>query len=250
MTSPGRDTAMEADGPDAAIEQAIAHYPFSDTALFREAYEALAGLDLKERTVIEVCCGEGSLAAWLANIHPGAMVHGIDYWEGHVETARRLHGHLPNLHFRSGDALRLDDFADGSVGLVVGQATLHHLSNNLPGAAREFSRILESGGHCIFIFEPLGHNPLFAAIRGILNSRRQWIDESMLFVGALEEFGKSFATCSIRYHNLLNYAAKLLPRKRILRPIPEALRKLDRTLLDRCPRLRRHAANCNIFYRK
>ncbi len=241
---------MKGEASRKAVEEACSHYPASDAGLFREAYGMLERLPLEGRIAIEVCCGRGDLAAWLARVHPGARVHGIDYWEGHILEARKRHGHLRNLSFSSGDALRLDGFRDGSVRLVVGQATLHHLSNNLPGAAREFSRVLEEGGGCVFVFEPLGHNPLVAAIRGALNSRREWIDESALFVGALEQFGSSFSSHRISYHNLLNYAAKILPSRPAFRSVSRLLARLDQRLFARWPALRRHAANCNVYYRK
>ncbi len=232
------------------VREAVAHYPFSDTVLFFDAYRALIQESLEGKTVVEVCCGQGQLAGWLARVCPGAKVYGIDYWDGHTDAARERFGDLQNLTFRSGDALRLDEFPDGSVDLVVGQATMHHLANNLPGAAREFSRVLKAGGRCVFIFEPLGHNPVIAAFRGALNSRRQWIDESLLFLGALEQFAQPFSSYRVRYYNLLGYGAKILPRHPVWNRIPEFLRFLDLKLFEKWPSLQKHAANFNVFYRK
>ena len=234
----------------AAIRQAIAHYPFSDSALFADAYRRLADTDAPSPVYVEVCCGSGHLAAWLAQTVPNATVFGIDYWDVHIDDARKKYRHLKNLHFRSGDALDLHDHPDESVDWVVGQATMHHLANNLPGAAHQFARVLKPGGQCAFIFEPLGHNPLIGAIRGVLNSRRQWIDESVLYEHALASFAEDFSDYQIDYYNLLGYVAKLLPQNEALKMIPQVLGACDRTLFQRWPAVRKHAANFNVFYRK
>ncbi len=235
----------------AAIRKAIAHYPYSDSALFYDAYAELTAETNANPVFVEVCCGNGNLAAWLAQTLPDATIYGIDYWDVHIDAAKEQYAHLKNLHFRSGDALDLHDHADGSVDWVIGQATMHHLANNLPGAAREFSRVLKTGGRCAFIFEPLGHNPVIGAIRGVLNSRRQWIDESVLFLNALEDFAKNdFREFRVDYYNLLGYIAKLLPHNEALRWIPEWLGKGDRQLFQRWPNLRKQAANFNVFYTK
>ncbi|MCS1408849.1 MAG: 8-demethylnovobiocic acid C(8)-methyltransferase [Verrucomicrobia subdivision 3 bacterium] len=233
-----------------AIGQAIAHYPYSDSALFFDAYTELTRPNLEGKVVIEVCCGTGALAGWLATTFPKTIIYGIDYWDVHIDAAKKKYQDLSNLHFRSGDALNLKDFADVSVDLVVGQATMHHLANHLPGAAREFSRVLKTGGRCAFIFEPLGHNPVIAAIRGVLNSRRQWIDESLLFLNALEAFGEPFTSYEVHYYNFLGYVAKLLPRNEALKWIPTTLRRMDQRLFKQWPGLRKHAANFNVFYVK
>ncbi len=246
----GRQHSKTAGDLGEAVEQAIARYPYSDAALFRNAYAELVRPNLDGKILIEVCCGQGDLAAWLAATFPRATVHGIDYWDIHINAAKKKHQGLKNLRFRSGDALKLEEFADGAADLVVGQATMHHLANNLPGAADEFARVLKPGGRCAFLFEPLGHNPVIAAIRGALNSRRQWIDESLLFLNALETFGVSFASCHIQYYNLLGYAAKLLPRNKALQWIPTVLRKIDQRLFEQWPQLKKHAANFNVFYVK
>ena len=179
------------------ILPACAHHSFTDS-LFLQGYNLLLSGDLTNKRTLETCCGEGDLAAWLGRMSPAEVV-AIDISQEAIRTAKRKHGQLPNVRFRCADAMQLSDLPADTFDVVVGQATMHHLSHDLPTASKECSRVLKPGGKCLFIFEPLGHNPLIAALRAAVNAapQRQGLDESMLFLWAIEDFARNFARYEI-----------------------------------------------------
>src|SRR3954471_14104554 len=79
--------------------------------------------------VVDVASGPGYVAA--AAAQRGAFVIGVDYAEGMISLARRLH---PQLDFRFGDAEALP-FADGSFDAVVGNFALLHVGRPERAAA-------------------------------------------------------------------------------------------------------------------
>ena len=233
------------------ILPACAHYRFTDS-LFLQGYNLLLSGDLTNKRVLEICCGEGDLAAWLGRMSPAEIV-GIDISEEAIRKATRKHGQLQNVIFKVADALELSDFPAGTFDIVVGQATLHHLSHALPTASKECSRVLKPGGKCLFIFEPLGHNPLIAALRGAVNaaSQYQWLDESMLFEWAIKDFAGNFARYEIYYFSLLAYGCKLLPRRlKLSRLIYNFCDGFDQRLFRLAKWTRKYAGNFNVCYWK
>lgn len=232
-----------------SISSACGHHNFTD-ALFLQGFELLTAGGLAGKRVLEVCCGLGMLANWVAGRGADEVV-AIDGDVDSIAAARDAYAGAANLTFRCGDALDLSEFPDETFDIVVGQATLHHLTNNLPRASHEFHRVLRPGGRCLFIFEPLGHNPVFAAIRAVVNSRKQYIDESMLFQAVFETFGEKFARYELYPFGLVAYPCKALPKKRSLsRRIYYACNRIDQELFRRWPRLSLFAANCNVCFWK
>src|SRR5450631_1175898 len=122
------------------------HYPASDAPLFIYSYNLLTqALENKEARVLEVCSGYGHLLIALARRFPKSDFVGIDQ----NDLSRPEAAKIPNLKFQCGDAIELKGIPDGSFDLIVGQATMHHLSNNLGLASREYLRVLKPGGKCI-----------------------------------------------------------------------------------------------------
>jgi SAM-dependent methyltransferase len=235
-----------------SVEDAIRHYRVSDLPMFRAGYQALigTGTGLEEGRILEVCCGHGDLSGWLAANHPKARVIAMDRSEDYVSMARTRHGHLPNLELLVGDVLELSRFEPGSFDVVVGQATMHHLAHDLERASRQFSRILRPGGRCVFIYEPLGHNPLFAAIRAIHGSRACWPDECNLFDRQIQAFASNFSRHEFQPFNFFGYWAKALPNIPASRSIGELLARLDSRMFRGWPGSTRYAANFNVIYVK
>jgi SAM-dependent methyltransferase len=89
--------------------------------------------------VLDVATGPGYVAARAAE--RGAAVVGVDLSESMLALARRLH---PEVDVRRGDAEALP-FDDGAFDAVVGSFVLLHLGRP-EQAAREFARVLASGG--------------------------------------------------------------------------------------------------------
>jgi len=117
------------------------------------AIELLAPLE--DATVLDVGCGAGILAAWLARA--GACVTGIDVSPAQVERAAELHGGL-GLRSRfvaapvSGEALDGETFDR-----LAGRYVLHHLDP--PAVAGELASLLRPGGKAAFV-ETMGLNPV------------------------------------------------------------------------------------------
>ncbi|MCL4178126.1 MAG: class I SAM-dependent methyltransferase [Verrucomicrobia bacterium] len=231
-----------------SVEDAIRHYRLSDLSLFRAGYRALIGTGLESGRVLEVCCGHGDLSGWLASNHPQARVIAMDRSEDYVASARAKHGHLPNLELLVGDVLELSRFEPGSFDVVVGQATMHHLAHDLDRASRQFSRILKPGGRCVFIYEPLGHNPLFSAVRAAHFSFTSWPDECNLYERQIQAFAAHFTRYEFQPFNLFGYWAKALPNISLSRSIGELLARLDAGIFKAWPRSGKYAANFNVIY--
>ena len=232
-----------------SLESGRWHYAPSDRPLFVAGYNALCAVDLTGRRALEVCCGRGELAVELARAFPGAAVIANDRYPTAGKLIREAHGRgeVSNLAYECGDALDLSRHSDGSLDLVFGQAALHHLAHDVPAVGREYSRVLRPGARLIFIFEPLGHNPVVAMIRAWRVSREEMGDESNVFLGMLEEIGESFSRCEVQVFNLFGYPLKGL-KGRFGETLATASHRLDSALIGRFPRLARYAANFNVIF--
>ena len=126
---------------------------------------ALAQLgEIRGRRVLDLGCGYGETAAWLAL--QGAMVEAIDISPEMVEVSRRLAVRVGvadriTFHVGPGEALR---FADASFDAAFGHDVLHHL--DLERARNELLRVLRPGARAVFA-EPLGHNPIINLFRNL-----------------------------------------------------------------------------------
>jgi SAM-dependent methyltransferase len=226
----------------------IGGFPVSDRDLFLAGYSELCRVDLSGGHALEICGGFGKLAAGLAAVFPEARVTGLDlYAASGPETEEALTRH-PNLEYVAGDAFDLSRYADNSLDLVWGQAALHHLAHDLDGLCRQVSRVLKPGGRLIFIFEPLGHNLLVAAIRAARMARHELGDESNLYFSQFEKMGKSFSRTEVQTFNLLGYPVKALSDR--LAPVAHAIKRADAWLFSTFPKTKRHAANVNVIFTK
>jgi SAM-dependent methyltransferase len=196
-------------------------------------YSARVLADCTGKKVLEIGCGEGSIAVALAQ--SGAIVEAIDISPVAITSARRTA--LPqnaNVMFRVMGADTLD-YPDAFFDLVCGRSILHHLP--LDRAVREIRRVLKPEGSAVFL-EPLAHNPLINLIRRLTPQLRS-PDEQPLSLGDLRAFRREFLTVTTDYFHLASLFA--LP----LRGIPGArhlgafLEAADRLLLS--TPLRRYA---------
>lgn len=106
----------------------------------REALGDVAGL-----AVLDLGCGTGRHAVWLANA--GAKVTGIDFSEGMMEKARAKPG-AEKVRFLDHDLHERLPFADGTFDGVVSGLVLEHLS--APDAFfAEARRVLKPGGRAV-----------------------------------------------------------------------------------------------------
>ncbi len=230
---------------------ACAHYQKSDRSLFVAGYNELCRNDLDGGKVLEVCCGFGELTCGMARAFPKAEVIGMDRYPDAgraIAEARDKEG-ITNARYQCGDALNLTGFPDASLDLVYGQATLHHLAHDTAAVRHEFSRVLKPGGRLIFIFEPLGHNPLWAMIRAYRIARLQIGDESNVVMPQLNEIAQSFGKCEIQLFNFLGYPFKSLGRL-AGESLMDFIYRMDSAVMQRWPGLGSLAANFNVVFTK
>jgi SAM-dependent methyltransferase len=125
-----------------------------DPAIWRMLGD-VAGLD-----VLDAGCGTGYLSAKLAQ--RGARVRAVDFAPGMLEQARSRFQRLGlALEPVEDDCCTLHSVPDASQDRVVSNYVLQDLED-LPAAARAFSRVLRPGGHAVVVF---GH-PCFAVPGG------------------------------------------------------------------------------------
>jgi len=228
-----------------------AHYAKSDRPLFITAYNELCRVEMSGGRILEVCCGAGELAREVARAFPKAELVAMDRYPeaGRAIREAAQHEGLANARYQCGDALRLTGFADASLDLVYGQATLHHLAHDTAAVRREFSRVLKPGGRLVFIFEPLGHNPAWSMIRAYRVARMRMPDESNVFLQQLKEIAESFSSCEVQVFNLLGYPFKGLGRF-AGQSLVNLIYRFDGALMRGWPRLAPLAANFNVVFTK
>jgi SAM-dependent methyltransferase len=233
-----------------ALLAGCAHYAKYDQPLFIAGYNELCRLDLNGRKVLEICCGLGELTCGLGRAFPQAEIIGLDRYTdggGNIREAARA-GSLGNVRYLCGNALHLKEFGDASLDLVYGQATLHHLGHDTD-ACQEFSRVLKPGGRLVFIFEPFGHNPVWAMIRAYRIAKAGYKDESNVVLDQLEQIARGFGQCEIQPFNFLGYPVKSLGRY-AGRSAIEFIYRLDQGLMRRSPGCALRGANFNVVFTK
>lgn len=103
--------------------------------------------DLTGKEVLEVGCGHGGGASYLARTFQPARYVGLDLNPNGIEYCRRQH-HSPGLEFVEGDAQALP-FPDDSFDAVVNvESSIHYPDFRL--FLREVARVLRPGGHLLY----------------------------------------------------------------------------------------------------
>ena len=104
-------------------------------------------VDLRGKEVMEVSCGHGGGASWIARTMGPASYVGLDLNPDGIRFCQTRH-HVPGLTFRQGDAQRLP-FADRSLDAVI-NVEASHCYPDFPGFLREVARVLRPGGHLLY----------------------------------------------------------------------------------------------------
>jgi SAM-dependent methyltransferase len=246
LLSPGPQTAIH---PHAeSMLPAIGGFPPSDRPLFLAGYSELCRIDLSGKRALEICGGFGKLAAGLAEGFPQAEVIGLDLYAASGPEIEERMKRLPGLSYVAGDAFDLSAYGEASFDLVWGQAALHHLAHDIDGLCEQVSRVLKPGGRFVFIFEPMGHNLLVAAIRAVRMAQGELGDESNLYLSQFERMSKHFSSCEVQMFNFLGYPMKAVSDR--FGFLSSAVQRLDSWLFRSFPKLLRYGANCNLILTK
>lgn len=108
------------------------------------------GLEVKDKDVLEIGCGNGYGGYLLNQFGPKNYV-GVDVMEEQIEIARRNH---PQYDFLVQDAADLSQFSDASRDVVVIFGVLHHIPE-WRKVLDEIHRLLRPNGR-LFLEEPRG----------------------------------------------------------------------------------------------
>jgi SAM-dependent methyltransferase len=104
-------------------------------------------VELGGKQVLEVSCGHGGGASWIArNMHPTRYT-GIDLNPVGIRFCQQRH-RLANLSFMKGDAQHLP-FPDDSIDAVI-NVEASHCYPDFPGFLAEVARVLRPGGQLLY----------------------------------------------------------------------------------------------------
>jgi ubiquinone/menaquinone biosynthesis C-methylase UbiE len=133
--------------PDGAAALALAPEDEPQRS-FAQLYDAVVGgVPLAGRDVLEVGCGRGGGAAFVARHHGPARLVAVDLAPRAVALARARFA-APNLAFEVGDAERLP-FGDGSFDAVLNVES-SHCYGRIADFFREVRRVLRPGGTFLY----------------------------------------------------------------------------------------------------
>jgi 2-polyprenyl-3-methyl-5-hydroxy-6-metoxy-1,4-benzoquinol methylase len=232
------------------------------TALVDESFQAVTAVanqhilsefgDVRGKRILDYGCGVSEGGVYLAKL--GANVVGMDVSNRQLANAQQLathHGVTIETRLVTGSRIPADD---NEFDLVYGNGVLHHVPLN--SAVPELARILKADGKGCFI-EPLPYNPLIKVYRA-LATRNRTEDEQPLTWKDVENLGKHFSEVTHRemwlttqsvflkfflvdrvHPNTERYWKKIFTDAQRLRWFFSPLKKIDDTMLEALPYLRR-----------
>lgn len=115
-----------------------------DRAFIGLYHQAIEGLELSGKSVLEVGCGRGGGSSYIARYYDCGQVVGGDFSSSTVSVAKKLNKGVTTLSFETADAENLP-FADDSFDVVINIESSHCYSN-VPSFIDEVARILKPEG--------------------------------------------------------------------------------------------------------
>jgi ubiquinone/menaquinone biosynthesis C-methylase UbiE len=126
----------------------------SDRACIQLYHHVVGAIDVRGLSVLEVSCGHGGGASYVARYLKPASVLGVDRNPRAVERCQQTH-RVDGLMFAVGDAMALD-FEAARFDVVV-DVEASHCYPDVPQFLREVVRVLRPGGHVLYAdFRPAG----------------------------------------------------------------------------------------------
>jgi len=151
-------------------------------------------LPCKNRTIIDVGCGNGDTVRWLAG--QGAHVTGLDSPEM-LAKARSLPP-LGTEAYAEGGAQKLP-FADATADAILYQASFHHVPvEAMAAAARECRRVLKNGGQAIFV-EPVYRTGAYSEITRLVEDEEEIQKKAHAAIVSLADSGLAMKKEKIFY---------------------------------------------------
>ena len=136
--------AFETDPPD-AIPLEPEDEP--DRYCIQLYHHVASQVKLQGKEVLEVSCGHGGGASWIARSMTPARYTGLDLNPSGVRFCLSRH-QVPGLDFLQGDAQSLP-FPEGSLDAVI-NVEASHCYPDFPGVLDEVARVLRPGGHLLY----------------------------------------------------------------------------------------------------
>lgn len=136
-------------------------------------HRVIAAVPLEGRDVLEIGCGRGGGASYIARyLHPRTMV-GIDFSTRVIAFCQRRHA-VPGLRFCLGDAV-IVPLEDSSFDAVINVESSHSYTS-MPRFLKQVRRVLRPGGHFMFTDLRLRHQ--LPQVIEHLSTSRMFIVES------------------------------------------------------------------------
>ena len=104
-------------------------------------------VELRGKEVLEVSCGHGGGASWIARTMHPAKYTGLDLNAAGIKFCRQRH-RVDGLTFIQGDAQKLP-FPDNSLDAVI-NVEASHCYPDFPAFLNEVARVLRPGGHFLY----------------------------------------------------------------------------------------------------
>jgi ubiquinone/menaquinone biosynthesis C-methylase UbiE len=130
--------------PADALPFSLSEQDEPDRAFIGLYEQAVFGLDLDGKRVLEVGCGRGGGASFVARYCNPSEFVATDYSRATVGIAKKLNRNVPNLSFQFGDAEALP-FGDNEFDVIINIESSHCYSN-MPAFATEVERVLKPNG--------------------------------------------------------------------------------------------------------
>lgn len=102
-------------------------------------------VSLKDKKILDIGCGRGGAASYIARYHDASEVVGLDFCDESIELCRRIHDGIQGLKFKQGDAQNLPFKSDKFD--VITNIESSHCYAAPKIFFKEVYRVLKNGGY-------------------------------------------------------------------------------------------------------